>query len=123
MPFKKGQSGNPAGAKPGVHHQGRPSDWFREQCQIAIQEARGIEFARDVLAGKDFPQLATGDGEVLPLPPALKERLKALEFLSDRGYGKPNQSVEVSGDGASELAAIPASTLVEIVAALTGGKA
>lgn len=118
MPFKKGQSGNPAGAKPGVHHIGRPPDWFRDQCRVALEEARGVEFARDVLAGKEFPQLATGEGEVIPLPPALKDRLKALEWLADRGWGKANQTMEVTGANGDPLNGVPTSTLIELIDAL-----
>lgn len=92
-PFAKGNKLAPGGPRP---NSGRPPDWFRQQCQKAIEEARGVEFARDVLAGKDFPQLATGEGEVIPLPPPLKERLKALEWLTNRGYGMPNQPLEVT---------------------------
>ncbi len=53
---------------------------------------------QQVAEGKDFPQLATSEGEVLPLPPSLKDRQRAIEWLADRGYGKPIQGVDITGD-------------------------
>lgn len=110
MPFQKGHKLAPGGKREGA---GRTPSWFREQCQKAIEEAKGIEFARDVLAGKDFPQLATGEGEVIPLPPALKERIKALEWLTERGYGKPEQPI--TGPDGESLNLLP----TDAVSALT----
>jgi hypothetical protein len=113
--FKKGNKIAPGGAREGA---GRHPDWFREQCRIALSDAKGVEFARDVLAGKEFPQLATGEGEVIPLPPALKDRLKALEWLTDRGYGKANQTMEVTGANGDPLHGVPTSAVIELVDAL-----
>lgn len=97
MPWKKGQSGNPKGSpKGGQPGAGRPLDWFREACREALGRSKGLKFMEDLAGGKEFPQLATGEGEVLPLPPSLKERREAVEFLTNRGYGKAEQPIEVN---------------------------
>jgi len=91
----KFQKGNKVAA--GVHQPGagRPTDWFREQSQIALKDSQGLEFMRDVAAGKEFPQLATSEGEVIDLPPPLKDRRAAVEWLADRAYGRALESMKL----------------------------
>lgn len=93
MPFQKGHKLATGGKREGA---GRPADWLKEKCQEIVQKEKLIEFMGDVAAGKEFPQLATGDGEVLLLPPSIKDRRAATEWLVDRGYGKVSQPVEGS---------------------------
>ncbi len=101
MPFEKGKSGNPQGSKPGVHHSGRPADWLIKKCQSLVDKKKLVEFLANVASGHEFPQLATSEGEVLPLPPSIKDRIRATEILLNRGFGKepdlsntlPEQSV------------------------------
>lgn len=59
-----------------------------------------------VANGDEFPQLANNEGEVLPLPPSLKDREHAVEWLADRGFGKPSQPIEHSGDAVSRFVLI-----------------
>ena len=91
-PFEKNNKLATGGARPGA---GRPSDWFREQAQKALEEAKGLEFMRDVASGVEFPQLATSEGEVINLPPPLKERRAAVEWLADRAHGRALESVKL----------------------------
>ncbi len=94
--FKKGDHANPKGCPKGAHSTGRPSDWFREQCKKALERCKGVEFVADVASGKEFPQLATSEGEVIPLPPSLKDRQRAVEWLADRAHGKAGQTIDVN---------------------------
>ena len=120
MPFKKGYDPKRAngGAREGA---GRPADWLRAECQKHAPKL--IEFLASVADGQDVEQAVGAEGEVIRVPAAVRDRVRATEILLDRGYGKPNQSVEVSGDATSELAVLPASSLIQIVEALKGGKA
>jgi hypothetical protein len=97
--LKHGVTGAAGGKREGS---GRKPDWFREACQKALEDAKGLEFMRDVAAGKEFPQLATGEGEVLELPPPLKDRRAAVEWLADRGYGKAEQTVDMTVKDATQ---------------------
>lgn len=95
MPFQKGHKHATGGAREGA---GRQPDWLKEKCREIVAKEKLIEFMGDVAAGKDFPQLATGEGEVLPLPPSIKDRRAAVEWLVDRGFGKVTQPLEHSGE-------------------------
>lgn len=123
MPFKKGKSGNPAGSKPGGNPgSGRTPDWLREHTRGIIQKDELVERLA-LIANGGLIEQPLSNGEIIPLPAPVAEQRKAILDLLDRGYGKPHQSVEVTGDATTELASVPASVLVEVVEALKGGKA
>lgn len=98
MPFKKGHDTNRAkgGKREGA---GRSPDWLREKCRAIFEKNKLADFMGDVAMGKEFPQLATGEGEVLPLPPSIKDRRAAVEWLADRGFGKVTQPVSGEDGG------------------------
>jgi hypothetical protein len=73
-PFPKGVSANPGGRAKGF------ASLIREQTN---EGADLVDFAIRVLQGK--------------LSAKLPQRLQALEWLADRGWGKAIQSTEISG--------------------------
>ena len=76
-PFKKGQSGNP---------KGRP--------KMPDLKSALAEYLADEKDGK-----TALDAIIMKLRQmAIKGNLKAAEMLLDRGYGKPKQSHELSGE-------------------------
>lgn len=81
------------GPNPGA---GRPPDWLKAECQKHAPNL--LEFLRQVALGEDLEQVITENGETVRVPAPVRERIKAAEMLLDRGYGKPTQGIEVSGD-------------------------
>lgn len=77
--WRKGQSGNPGGRPKGL------SRYIREQTR------EGEELAEFVLS--IFRTSKSG-----------RERMEAASWLADRGFGKPRQGVELSGEGGGPVA-------------------
>lgn len=102
MPFKPGQSGNPKGSTPGSGV-GRKPDWLKEKCRKIVKDKKLVEFLADVANGKNIEQVVNAEGETLPLPAPVKDRIKATELLLDRGFGKVSQTLEHVGEGGSRL--------------------
>ncbi len=82
--------------------EGRPNDWLREECRKLVRRDKIVEFLAQVANGSNVEQAVGGEGEVISIPASVRDRLKATEVLLDRGYGKPDQTVDVmtheSGD-------------------------
>lgn len=95
--WTKGQpSANPGGRPKGF------SRLIREKCGQDGEKL--IEFALSVLNGEltiTQEKMQAGSGEVLALqiPPTIAERLEALKWLADHGYGKAVASLQLSGPG------------------------
>jgi hypothetical protein len=73
--FKAGQSGNPGGRPKGASLSARIRDETRDGDEI-------LEYVLDIARNED-------------LKPEV--RLQALTWLSDRGFGKPTQTLELGG--------------------------
>lgn len=116
--LKNGVIGAPGGKREGA---GRPPDWLRQECQKHAPNL--IEFLAKVANGSDVEQAVGAEGEVISVPAAVRDRIKATEILLNRGYGMPNQPL--SGPDGNELNLVPTDAISEIVAALrqrlTGG--
>lgn len=84
--LRRGNPGNKGG--------GRKPDWLKAKCQGIIADLKLIEFLGQVASGKDVDQRINENGECLKVPADVKDRLKALDMLLDRGFGKPLQQVE-----------------------------
>ena len=101
MPFKKGNNLNPAGGKPGNKGGGRPPDWLKAKCQNIVDKRNLYEWLGEVAAGDLVEQKVVFDNKNKPkkvkCPAEIRDRIKAIEMLSDRGYGKALQSIEHSG--------------------------
>lgn len=115
--FKAGHSTKLGKPSPGS---GRTPDWLKQKCQEIVDRAKVVEFLADVVNGSDVEQAVGGEGEVIRVPAAVRDRIKAAEILLDRGYGKPGQPLDVTVSQ-SELAPIPTQDLREIFAAFAGG--
>lgn len=91
--FKPGHNG---GAKGGPRpNSGRPPEWLRAKCQGIVEDKELIAFLGKVADGGDAEQVVTDKGEAIPVPAAIKERLRAIEMLLDRGWGRSMQPMEV----------------------------
>lgn len=91
--FKKGHK--LGGARKGA---GRPPTWFVDKCKEIIDRRELIEWVADVAAGEITDYSLNMSGKPVPLPARAAVRLEAVRFLTERGYGKPNQAVEHSVD-------------------------
>ncbi|EHL99369.1 hypothetical protein HMPREF9946_03131 [Acetobacteraceae bacterium AT-5844] len=92
--FKKGQSGNPGGRLKAVKE---VEELARSHTELAINALVGV------LKNKEAPPAA---------------QVRAAEVILERGWGKPRQSVELSGpDGAG----LPLSLEVRFVSPDGGG--
>lgn len=79
IPYKPGESGNPAG---------RPKGWagFAARVRDATRDGVDmIEFMRKVLKGTSKPR------------PTLRDKIEAIKWLADRGFGKPVQPHLLAG--------------------------
>ncbi len=107
--FAKGASGNPGGRPQGLMQlvRERTNDGV-ELVDFAINVLRGVPVGADleklVEAGVD---VAKGLERALGVP-EMKDRMAALAWLGDRGFGKALQAVEVTGKdgGAVKVAAL-----------------
>ena len=77
---------------------GRPPEWLIAECKKYVEKREIIKFLADVAGGENVREVQSGDGsEVVGAPAEIRDRLKAAEMLLDRGWGKPDQSMDVSG--------------------------
>ena len=90
------------GGTPGI---GRPKEVLRRACREAFTDKAGVAFVAGVMAGEvtESVTVTVGSGkdahaEVVQVPPKIRDRLYAPELLMDRGYGKPDQALQVEDD-------------------------
>lgn len=87
-PFAKGNKASAGVKKP---NSGRDPDWLKAKCHEIIDRLQLVEFLGKVAGGENVEQVVTDQGEALPVPASVKDRLRAVEMLLDRGYGKVSQ--------------------------------
>ena len=92
MAFKKGHKLAPGGKREGA---GRTPEWLKQECAKHAPDL--IQFLVKVAKGEDMEQAVGDQGEIIRVPAAVRDRVKATEILLDRGFGKAIQSVDVSG--------------------------
>lgn len=80
-PHQRGRGGKRAGA-------GRPADWLKAKCASIVDKKKLVEFVARVASGEETEPHVTKDGEVIDCAPSIHDRLKAVEMLLDRGFGK-----------------------------------
>jgi hypothetical protein len=86
-PFQKG--GDPRqgrGPKPGAPNAGRPRDEFKELCRAMVTREATISRVADILTDPDHPQF-----------------MRALQWATEHGYGKADQSLDIQGSVAVPL--------------------
>lgn len=93
--LKNGVIGASGGARPGA---GRPPDWMREEIEQIGNPLEVIRFYYDVATGKDMEQVVTDSGEVVRVPAAVRDRLKAGDSYLDRRIGKVPQEIGVTNN-------------------------
>lgn len=105
MPFK----GTPA---PGGRREGsgRKADWLQKECASIVEKRELLVFLGDVAEGKPVKQMIAVDGKigVGKVSADVKDRLRALDILLDRGWGKASQPVELSGEVTGRIVVIRA---------------
>lgn len=78
---------------------GRTPDWLKTKCQDLIDKNKLIEFLADVASGAYLENVFDGSTKTgLMRSAEAKDRMKAIEMLLDRGFGKPAQHLEHSGE-------------------------
>lgn len=97
-----------AGGTPG-NGGGRPKDEFRRHVRAAFAgkdgEEHGVTFLAKVMRGDETEDVMVTRGvgkdatvTVEQVRPKLRDRLTAAEMLMDRGYGKPDQTLQIDDD-------------------------
>lgn len=94
MAFKKRNKLASGGKRKGA---GRAPDWFRQKCESIISRNKLVEFMADVANGEKVDRYVTEFGHVVDVPASVKDRMRAVEFLSDRAFGKATEHHELSG--------------------------
>lgn len=101
MPFKKGHKLGHGGARLGA---GAKPDWFKARCREMASSPRFLDWAQDVLDGKEVSVRITGEGGIVMTPPTVGERMLVWEKVKDTGFGKPPQAVDLGGEVKVSLA-------------------
>jgi hypothetical protein len=70
-------------------------DGLRFQIRELIRKKKLVKRYVGIAAGETIEQVVNGQGETLDLPPEVGEQRRAIEYLLDRGFGKPEQSGEL----------------------------
>ena len=99
--FGIGNTAKKGKASPGS---GRTPDWLRAKCQALIDKNKLIEFLADVGSGEYMENIFDGSTKTGLMRSAdAKDRIRAIEILLDRGFGKATQPLEHSGNVGSRL--------------------
>jgi protease II len=82
---------------------GRKPDWLKTKCADLVDRNKLLEFVASVANGDETETHYDKEGNAYEGAATIKDRLHAVEMLLERGYGKPAQSVELSGAGGVPL--------------------
>lgn len=115
-PQKRGKtpSGRPIGLRFGEGQPrnlgGRPKGLMQAVRAQTKDGKELVNFALDVLRGKSlgkFKRKLFDQETEVEVFPETRDRLEALKWLSDRGFGKPVQEVAATGPGLLGLVVLP----------------
>lgn len=76
---------------------GRPPDWLKAKCQKIIEKRKLIDWLGDVAEGKNVERHIGIEGDVTLVPARAQDRLRAMEMLMERGWGKASQPIDHAG--------------------------
>ena len=84
------------GPRPGS---GRPADWLKAKCRDLVKKHKLLDFLCDVANGEYVQTVVTSSGQKLDhkVSADVQYRLKALDMMLDRGFGKASQEIEHKG--------------------------
>lgn len=92
------QIGNKSACGPHSPGSGRPPDWLKNACREIVDKRELIRFLGAVASGEKVDVFVSRESDtVCRIPAGIKDRLKAIEMLLDRGWGKPAQPLEHEG--------------------------
>ena len=99
MPFKKGEVTNPKGGK--IGHRGgtgRPLNSIREMCREIVFNDRLVERLARFARGEGVRDYVAEDGKIYKdaIPAKVNEQIEAAQILIDRGFGRPEQSLDIT---------------------------
>lgn len=81
---------------------GRPPDWLKAKCTKIIDKKKLIEFLGDVASGESVETVYRYDHNAQRVkeicPASIKDRIRAVEILLERGYGKVEQPLSLPVD-------------------------
>lgn len=80
---------------------GRKPDWLKTKCADLVDRNKLLEFVASVANGKETEVHYDKLGNAFDAACSIKDRLHAVELLLERGYGKPVQGIEHSGQVAT----------------------
>jgi hypothetical protein len=83
----------PGGAREGA---GRPPDWLKTKCRKLVVQKKLIEFLADVATGDYLFAHHDMFGKEYKAPASPKDRMRAVEMLVDRGYGRPKEHIDLN---------------------------
>lgn len=76
---------------------GGVSPWVGEaRAKLEQGSVSAVEFCLRVMRGEEKDSVVAPTGEVVEVPPRLKERVKAAELLLSYGISKPKQELSVT---------------------------
>ena len=118
-PWRPGQSGNPSGRPKG-------GAGFAKAIRNESKDGKELyEFAFAVMRGQTEVKAIVGN-MVVNVGPSLKDRMDAMKWLADRGFGRVPESVEDGDTSSEEMAracAVVDSMSVEELKRLVTGEA
>lgn len=103
IPFKSVDSRRgPGGARPGS---GRPPEKLKQMCRSIVDKYKLVQKLGKIANGQNVDRVVTDIGKVIKVPASVNNQISATTELLDRGYGKPNQIIEVQTSYAMSIVA------------------
>jgi len=73
---------------------GRPSEIHRAQCRKLFEENKFREFLCSAANGENVDMTITMGGKIVKIPTHFGNKLKAIAWLGEQGYGKAPQEIQ-----------------------------